>query len=533
MIIKKFPVFFYFIFCLLAVVFAARADETSEQSAWSDETAVAENITRTIRLDEETIIRGYTVALDTSFKISLTPGILSKSTAVEIIKLNEELAQPWKYDLLSPVYQFDFKNKEAYSHERPFYLQISYPKQNHQLKKVMFFDKNYNGWRPLPTVDFPAQNFVRALIHLPFARLAIFADPERLDAGLASWYKYKPGNFAASPDWPIGSRLRVHSLLNNKFVDVTINDYGPDRRRHPNRVIDLEKEAFLKISSLSEGVIGVRIEPLFVSPSFSDFYAAVGSQPQTTAESALIFSEDNNTVLLEKNGTTSRPLASLTKIMAAKVFLDTKPDLTKIIAYKIDDEKYNYEYCQEWESARVKLNAGDELTLADALYASLVGSANNTVETLVRASGLSRPDFIAKMNEMAAAWGASGTVFVEPTGLSPDNLSTVRDLALLAQNVFREPAIRQAAGLAEYSFTTINTKKAHRIKNTNKLLASGRFNFTGAKTGYLEEAGYCLVLRAPDKQGRNVIAITMNIANREQSFRETADLLAYGLRSVR
>ncbi len=77
--------------------------------------------------------------------------------------------------------------------------------------------------------------------------------------------------------------------------------------------------------------------------------------------------------------------------------------------YKYQDEEYNYNYVNKWESARVRLDEGDKLTVNDLIYSTLVGSANNAIETLVRYSGLSRDAFIQAMNDKAKTLGAEST----------------------------------------------------------------------------------------------------------------------------
>ena len=80
--------------------------------------------------------------------------------------------------------------------------------------------------------------------------------------GKASWYYYRGGLFAASTKFKKGSVLRVINPANNKYVDVTVNDYGPNKRKHPNRIIDLDKIAFQQIAQLKSGIISIIVCPL-------------------------------------------------------------------------------------------------------------------------------------------------------------------------------------------------------------------------------------------------------------------------------
>ena len=490
-----------------------------------------------IRLDKATIAKGYTVgAFADKIKLSLVPGILNEATEVEIIQLNEEMEMPWQLDRISAIYQFEFKNKSAYDNNKPFYIQLSYDKATNNYKQVFFYDKNYGAWRPLPTKDFPDEKFVRSLIHLPFARIAVFNNPDILTVGKASWYGYKGGDYAASPDFPKGSRLRVFNKDNGKFVDVEINDYGPERDKHPDRAIDLDKAAFKKIASLGAGVINVRIEPLLIilknNRTLNIASTGAPSAPIIEAKAGIVINEKTGKVIFEKNATTTMPLASLTKLVAVKVFLDTRPALNRVVAYSVKDEEYNYKYVNKWESSRLRLNDGDTLTVENLIYSSLIGSTNNTVETLARVSGISRDNFINKMNEAVKEWGASSTRFTEPTGLSPENVSSAADYAVITKEVFKNPIIQKASVMRKYEFYTINTEERHRLKNTNKIIATNNFNITGSKTGYLDEAGYCLMTRAKAPTGEQIIVVTLGAPTRDASFEETTELIKYGLKKI-
>jgi D-alanyl-D-alanine carboxypeptidase len=491
-----------------------------------------------INLDKQTIAKGYTVsAFAETIKLSLTPGILSQSTGVDAVELNEAIDDPWQLERISKVYQFEFRNKAAYDNKKPFYIQLSYDKTSDYYKQVYYYDKNYSSWRPLPTVDYPDKSFARSLIHLPFARLAVFANPEALVQGRASWYKYKGGLFAASPDFPKGSKLRVFNTANNKFVDVIINDFGPERKLHPDRVIDLDYVAFKKIASTGAGIINIRVQPISIVPENNKILdiAESGAKAELliTAKSAIAMDEQTGETLWQKNATSTLPLASLTKLVAIKVFLDTRPTLNSQVAYSLKDEEYNYEYVNKWESARLKLQDGDTLTIEDLLYAALVGSANNAVETLVRVSGLERDEFILKMNQEVALWGATATHFIEPTGLSPENVSSALDYAIITKEVYTHPIIQKASVMHQYKFATVNTKKAHTITNTDKLLGVSSLDITGSKTGYLDEAQYCLMARAKNKSGRQIIAVTMGVDSRQNSFDQTEQLLKYALKMIK
>ena len=412
-----------------------------------------------VRLDAPTIAKGYTVtAFDNAIKLSLVPGILSEQTGVQVREI-EEMDEPWNLERVSPIYEFEFYNKAAYDVSHPFYIELKTDKQSAQYKQVFFYDKNYGSWRPLPTRDQAPEQFVRSLIHLPYARIAVFAYPDTLISGEASWYQHKGGLYAASPDFPKGSRLRVHNSSNGKFVDVIVNDYGPDQASFACHRSD--RVAFNKLASPGAGVITVRVEPLTGIPAED-----IAIQPQIDSSAAIVVDEEG-TIRYEKNADEPLPIASLTKLIAAAVFLETEPDLDSIVEYRVQDEEYNYRYANKWEVVRLSLRDGETISIRDLLTAALVGSANNSVESLVRVSGMSRDAFIARMNAFAQEHGANSLFFDDPAGLSPANVSSARDYARAASAAFENPFIKTTSTLKSAEITTRNTNRTLKIKNTH------------------------------------------------------------------
>jgi len=441
---------------------------------------------------------------------------------------SSDLKLAWQWQAISPVFDYKFVSSEIFDPSQPMTIKISYDKADNNSKQIFVYDQLGNKWLPLDTKDFPNDKYVTAITTSLSGRLALFSNQNILTVGTASWYNYKGGDFAASPDFAKGSIIRVYNLSNNKFVDVTINDWGPDRSKLPNRVIDLDKVAFKKIASTGDGLVNVRIEPLkVVSLLINKKLEQQTAIPIITASSAVILSEKNSQVLWSKNMNSVSPLASLTKLMAVKVFLDLKPNLNKIVTYKVQDENYNLQYCSPGEAAKLKLNDGDTLKIQDLVYASLVSSENNAVESLVRVSGLKRADFIARMNKEARKIGATSTNFIEPTGLSPKNVSSPYEYAIMVKEILKNPLIVKISTTVNYKFKTINTKRAFSLTNTSKLVQASTFSINGSKTGYLDEAGYCLMTRVKTTTG-NLIVVTFNSENREESFLDNEQLIRYG-----
>lgn len=218
--------------------------------------------------DAETIARGYTLSSDDGLmRLGIRPDTLNVATRVDVKTLATRLMEttyPSDRELLGNVYLFDILNKESYDGSDFFFLEIKYPQEDtgvmHGARRIYFYNGVSQAWEELPSEDSPETGSVRALIHLPYARLAIFEEsiPEY---GKASWYAYKGCDCAASPDYEKGTYLVVSRADDpTRSVTVRVNDFGPDRAVHPDRVIDLDSVAFKKLASLGAGVIDVRVK---------------------------------------------------------------------------------------------------------------------------------------------------------------------------------------------------------------------------------------------------------------------------------
>ncbi len=225
------------------------------------------------QFDAETIVKGYTLeSHDEMMRLGIRPDTLSDATRVDIKTLAPEIMYdtlPTDKTLLGNVYLFDIINSESYDGSDFFFLEIKYPDQGdtnsiyRTRKRIYFYNSVSTEWEELPSTDHPDKSSVRALIHLPFARLAVFEDPEAMPSGVASWYRYKECDCAASPDYPKGSFLVVSRADDpDRSVTVKVNDYGPERDIHPDRVIDLDAVAFEKLASLGAGLIDVTVKLL-------------------------------------------------------------------------------------------------------------------------------------------------------------------------------------------------------------------------------------------------------------------------------
>ena len=203
--------------------------------------------------------------------------------------------------------------------------------------------------------------------------------------------------------------------------------------------------------------------------------------------SALVLDQSTGQTLLEKQAGTVVPIASLTKLMTAMVLLDAHLDPLEILTITNDDK-------DTLRHSRSRLPVGTCLPREQALLLALVASENRAAHALGRTfpGGLSA--FVEAMNAKALALGLTGTRFEDPTGLSSGNVATARDLAHILEAAYGYPEIRDFSTRRE---TTIQAgRRRIQFPNTNALVRNSRWSIGLSKTGYIEEAGRCLVMQA-------------------------------------
>ncbi len=234
-----------------------------------------------------------------------------------------------------------------------------------------------------------------------------------------------------------------------------------------------------------------------------------------SAAAAAVMDVGSGAVLFAKEPTTERPIASITKLMSAIVFLDQETDLSAPVAIEPDDEV---------GGAEIELDRGEALTATDMLIVSLAASANNATEAIARASGLSRDRFIAVMNERAVTLGMTHTAFSDPTGLTSANRSTVADLLQLARYALGNDLIRRATSEPTYVLLT-NRGRALLVENTDQLL--GSLPVVAGKTGWHDAAGHCVVVQIGDGNGHDIIVAVLGAPSDEARFAEARALAAW------
>lgn len=247
--------------------------------------------------------------------------------------------------------------------------------------------------------------------------------------------------------------------------------------------------------------------------------------PVIEAKSAAVVDGETGVLLGEKEKDGVFPIASVTKLMTALVFLDTQPSWERVITMKSGDNR---------PGGTLFVRPGERVTTRDVFMTALVGSANNAAVALMRASDLSLEAFVQRMQERAVSMGLSATQFAEPTGLEAGNVSSALDLVRLGWHAFQHPAIREALTSKEHVFFTVRNNIRHRVKTTNDLLFASPNGYTivGAKTGFTNEAGYTFVIEAKNGENRVIVAL-LGAPTEEDRFRDADTLVRWAFANYR
>jgi len=260
----------------------------------------------------------------------------------------------------------------------------------------------------------------------------------------------------------------------------------------------------------------------------SDF----ASMPELSAQSVLVFDQASGQPLLAKNATLQTPIASITKLMTGMLVIDAAQPLDEPITITAEDR-------DTLKGTGSRLAIGASYTRGQLLHLALIASDNRAAHALARTSpgGLER--FVATMNRMARALGMNDTVYVEPTGLSSSNRSTALDLAKLANYAYQNyPEIRQISTTGSYNLGTqrVVLKKKHRkpqvyyrtvaFNNTNRLTRMDDWHIGLSKTGFINEAGHCLVMQAQVAQ-RDVIIVLLDATGTNRRAGDAARIKAW------
>ena len=210
--------------------------------------------------------------------------------------------------------------------------------------------------------------------------------------------------------------------------------------------------------------------------------------PDLKSSSVLVVDQSGGQALYAKNIDSVVPIASITKLMTAMVVLDADLPLTEhVVISKADMDRI--------KGTRSRLQVGATLTRGELLHLALMASENRAAEALSRAYPGGNPAFVAAMNQKAIELGMWRTRFVDGTGLSSENVSTAQDLGKMVVAAYGYPLIRE---FTTHTGVTVRPGKGQpmNFRNSNRLVSSQDWHIGLSKTGYISEAGRCLVMQA-------------------------------------
>jgi len=224
------------------------------------------------------------------------------------------------------------------------------------------------------------------------------------------------------------------------------------------------------------------------------------SNPDLRSGAFYIFDESDSKVLAARNEGVAVPIASITKLMTALVVLEAGQPMDATIAMTRDDVRHT-------TGSVSRLAPGARLTRADLLRLALMSSENRAAYALCRTYPGGTAACVAAMNRKAKSLGMKSARFVEPTGLSSANVSSPADLARLVRAAAADPTIREYSTDPEH---TVYVKgQALEYRSTNSLVKKPDWQVTVQKTGYISDAGRCLVMEAVI-DGRDVVIVLLN-----------------------
>ena len=240
---------------------------------------------------------------------------------------------------------------------------------------------------------------------------------------------------------------------------------------------------------------------MFYSASVEARHApAKGDNPQIRSSAVLVLDEASSTVLLSRQADVATPIASITKLMTALVVLDAKQPLDEVLQITDEDREHG-------RGAYSRIAIGTRLSRGDLLHLALMSSENRAAHALGRNYPGGLPAFVAAMNAKARALGMSNARFVDPTGLSGDNVASPADLSKLVIAASHQPTIQQ------YSTDELHAvrvgRKTLEFRNTDLLVRNPAWNIIVQKTGYITEAGKCLVMKTLIR-GRAIIIVLLD-----------------------
>jgi len=218
-------------------------------------------------------------------------------------------------------------------------------------------------------------------------------------------------------------------------------------------------------------------------------FDAPGGELRLASSKALIVNQNTGETIYAKSTNTPTPIASVTKLMTAMVLLDQQLPMDELISVGEGDVDL-------LKGTTSRLRVGTALPRQEMLQLALMSSENRAASALARTSPMGMSAFIAAMNRKAVELGMTNSRFADPTGLNSENVSTAEDLVKMVKAAYQYPEIRAASTSTESQVPVAGYRHPLEFRNTNILVRNGSWDIGLSKTGYINEAGRCLVMQA-------------------------------------
>jgi D-alanyl-D-alanine endopeptidase (penicillin-binding protein 7) len=254
-------------------------------------------------------------------------------------------------------------------------------------------------------------------------------------------------------------------------------------------------------------------------PVASEAFGLHESSSALMLRSSVAYAVDQNTLepLFDKNSRAVVPIASISKLMTAMVVLDSKAPLDEKITVTDEDRDFV-------KHTGSRLSVGSVLSREDMLHIALMASENRAAAALSRYYPGGRPAFIAAMNAKAKQLGMTDTRFASPSGLTSENVSTARDLVKMVNAAYQYPLIRRFS--TDRSYDVFNGKRNIPYNSTNALIRNPSWDIGLQKTGFINEAGECLVMQTTI-HGRPMIMVLLDSTGKYSRFADASRMRAY------
>ncbi len=283
-----------------------------------------------------------------------------------------------------------------------------------------------------------------------------------------------------------------------------------------------DRQGAQKVAVASD--LDLKLPPILPRPRIKNAIS-----PNIYAKHFILIDNESGEVLVKENHREKVPIASTTKIMSAIVALEN---------YELDDVVTISEKAAYQIGADAFLRVGEEITVEELLYCMLIKSGNDSAYAIAEHMNLDGEKgvtkFIAKMNEKAKELGMADTEYHDPAGLDVTGFSSAYDLSVATKEAMKNTKFKEIVKLSKYTAQSADGQTSHVLDNSNRLV--NQYDYPGAlgvKTGYMPEAGHCLV-GAAERNGHTFIAIVLNTYadTPSASADETKKLLDWGFSNV-